>query len=196
MDSIGNVSYFLEILKDIDPKRQKMIIIREMLIALVTMILFYFIGNFLLEQLEVSETTVRVASGVILFLVAIKILYPSTPSLRASLRMEGEPFIVPMAIPLIAGPSVLATIMLYAHDDELSKYVLPAIAIAWVFSVIILLLSPYLEKFLGKNGLTAFERLLGMVLVLLSIQRLLEGIQLFTKVYAPKAAFAVLNLLG
>lgn len=188
MDSIGNVSYFQEVLQPIAPKRRRWILMREMLIALLTMVIFFFIGDWVLDKFEISETTVRVSSGVIMFLLAIKILFPGTTNVRSSLQMEGEPFIVPLAIPLIAGPSLLATIMLYAHDDNLTKMVLPAIAIAWVCSVVILFAGPLLTRVLGRNGLIASERLLGMILVMLAIQRLLEGIQLFAKEYAPTIA--------
>lgn len=179
MDPVGNINCFLDMMKEIDPKRQKWVLFREMMIALVTMIAFYFIGDFLLDLLQVSEVTVRLSSGTILFLVAIKILFPGASSLRANLQIKGEPFIVPLAIPLIAGPSLLATIMLYGHIDHMQPYVIPAIMIAWLCAITVLLFSSRLQKILSNNGLMACERLMGMILVLLAIQRFLEGIQLF-----------------
>lgn len=178
MDPVGNVSVFLNLMKEVDKKRRNWVIFREMLIALGIMIFFYFIGDLILDLLKVSETTVNLSSGTILFLAAIKILFPGSKGLRDNLQMKGEPFIVPLAIPLIAGPSLLATIMLFAHSDII-HYVFPAMLIAWVASTLVLWGAPFLQKVIGTNGLMAAEKLMGMILVMLAIQRFLEGIQLF-----------------
>jgi multiple antibiotic resistance protein len=180
MDPVGNISSFLGLTKDIPPAKRRTILIREMLIALGAMILFYFIGEYIFSVLEISETTLRLASGAILFLVAIKILFPSTDSLRANLP-AGEPFITPLAVPLIAGPSLLATVMLFAHLVPNHFTMLGAILIAWFFAVVVLLSGSTLQRFIGTNGLMAAERLMGMVLVMLAIQRFLEGLQQFVK---------------
>lgn len=179
MDPVGNISSFISQLKEIAPEKRKIVILREMLIALAVMIFFNFLGEFIFYVINVSETTVRITSGVILFLIAIKILFPSTDSLRANLP-EGEPFVSPLAIPLIAGPSLLATIMLFAKLTS-QTYLLGAILIAWLLAVGILLAGNLLQKTLGNNGLIASERLMGMLLAMLAIQRFLEGIQQFVK---------------
>lgn len=178
MDPVGNISSFLNLLRDIPARRRRLIIIREMAIALAAMILFNYAGEIVFSVLNVSETTVRLTAGAILFLVAIKILFPSIDSLRANLP-SGEPFITPLAIPLIAGPSLLATIMLFAHMDNSQPEMLGAILVAWAAASIILLLGNRLQKVLGNNGLVACERLMGMVLIMLAIQRFLEGVQQF-----------------
>lgn len=178
MDPIGNVQSFLTLMKDVSAKRQKLVLLREMLIALSAMILFNYIGEFLFNFLEISEVAVRISSGIILFLIAIKILFPGPDSLRNNLP-TGEPFITPLAIPLITGPGLLATIMLYAHMDSCEAMMLSAIVVAWLCACIILLASPYLYRYLGKNGLTACEKLVGMVIVMIAIQRFMEGIQQF-----------------
>lgn len=180
MDPIGNVSSFLSLVKEIPPKRQLWIVIREMLIALFFMLLFNEIGEYIFNILQISDPVIRLSSGLILFLVAIKILFPSVDSPRANLP-QGEPFVIPLAIPLIAGPSLLATIMLYAHDTDSELLMIGAIFAAWVAASIVLLASPFLKRVLGNNGLMACERLMGMILVLLAIQRFAEGVQLFIK---------------
>lgn len=180
MDPFGNVSSFLSLVKDVPQKKQRLIVVREMLIALAAMLLFNTIGEHLFNILHVSETTVRLASGVILFLCAIKILFPTLDSPRANLP-QGEPFIVPLAIPLVAGPSLLATIMLFAHIEPNVSTMLYAIIAAWIVACLVLLNSGNLQKWLGTNGLIATERLMGMVLVLLAIQRFLEGVQMLVK---------------
>jgi multiple antibiotic resistance protein len=131
MDPVGNVSSYLSMTKDINAKRHRWVILREMLIALAFMLLFNFIGEYIFIILDISETTVRLASGVILFLIAIKILFPTTDSLRSNLP-KGEPFIFPLAVPLIAGPSLLATIMLFAHLEPYSYVTIGAIILAWL----------------------------------------------------------------
>lgn len=181
MDPIGNISSFLNLLKDLPKMQRRKIIIREMLIALAAMVIFCFIGEFIFDVLEISETTVKLASGAILFLVAIKILFPSVDSLRANLP-AGEPFITPLAIPLIAGPSLLATIMLFARLEPSQTTMLSAIVLAWLMAVGVLLLGSRLQKIVGSNGLMACERLMGMVLVMLAIQRFAEGIHQFVKI--------------
>jgi multiple antibiotic resistance protein len=180
MDPVGNISSFLGLVKDVPAKQRRKIVIREMLIALAAMLLFNFIGEAIFRILDVSETTVRLASAVILFLVAIKILFPSIDSLRANLP-TGEPFITPLAIPLTAGPSLLATIMLFASLEPSVLLMVTAILIAWAAAVLVLLSGARLQKLLTPNGLMACERLMAMVLIMIAIQRFLEGIQLFVK---------------
>jgi multiple antibiotic resistance protein len=180
MDPLGNISSFLHMLEGIPVKKRRMIILREMLIALAAMVLFNFIGELIFDVLKVSHTTLKLASGVILFLVGVKILFPNQDSVRANLP-SGEPFITPLAIPLIAGPSLLATIMLFAHLEPSHWVVLAAILIAWALAVIVLLSGTFLKRILTVNGLMACERLMGMVLILLAIQRFLEGIKEFIK---------------
>ncbi|WP_068468079.1 MarC family protein [Candidatus Protochlamydia phocaeensis] len=178
MDPVGNISSYHTLVGGLDSKRQNWIIFREMLIALLVMIGFNYLGEYIFDFLDLSETTVRISSGLILFLIAIKILFTASDSPRANLP-KGEPFIFPLAVPLIAGPGLMATIMLYAHLEPYQSIMLSAILIAWLLSVIILFFSNTIKRVLGSNGLMACERLIGMVLVLISVQRLLEGILLF-----------------
>lgn len=178
MDPIGNISSFLSMVKELPPKRQRLIILREMGIALAFMLLFNLIGEYIFFFLDLESTAVRLASGVILFLVAIKILFPGPTSLRNHLP-PGEPFIIPMAIPLIAGPSLLASILLFTHEEPSELIMVTAIVAAWLLSSVVLLLGPQLSRILGKNGLIASERLMAMILIMLAIQRFMEGVQEF-----------------
>lgn len=178
MDPIGNISSYLNLVKEIPVSRQRWIVLREMLIALAAMILFNEIGEFIFSALQISDVSVRLASGLILFLVALKILFPSIDSPRANLP-KGEPFVIPLAIPLIAGPALLATIMLYARILPDQAPMLASIFIAWLAAAVVLYFASSLKKILGSNGLMACERLMGMILILLAIQRFAEGVQLF-----------------
>ena len=178
MDPLGNLSAYLSMVKELHPKRRYWIIFREMLIALAVMLFFNYLGEYIFNILDLSETTVRLSSGVILFLIAIKILFTASDNPRANLP-NGEPFIFPLAIPLIAGPALLATIMLYAHLEQVQSIMIIAIFIAWFFSVLIFLFADPIRRLLGKNGLMACERLIGMILVLVAVQRFMEGLLLF-----------------
>jgi multiple antibiotic resistance protein len=180
MDPFGNISSFTSQLQGITPERKRRVILREMGIALIVMIVFNYVGEFVFGVLKISESAVRLASGVILFLIAIKILFPSIDSLRANLP-SGEPFITPLAIPLVAGPSLIATIMLFSTFKDNQPQLLFAILIAWAFASLIFLMGDYLQRILTTSGLVACERLMGMVLALLAIQRFLEGLHQFVK---------------
>lgn len=177
MDPIGNVSAYLQLTKGIPPERTRFVLFREMLIALAFMLGFALLGEILFSILQVSDITVMLSSGAILFLTAVKILFPTTNSLRANLP-SGEPFIIPLAVPLIAGPSTLATIMLFSKIGSM-EWIVGGILIAWLMSVIVLLSAPFLQKYLKNSGLMACERLMGMLLVMLAIQRFMEGIHCF-----------------
>ena len=180
MDPIGNIGALLQLTQSLDKNRAKWVILREMLIALATIFLFHYLGEFIFSFLDLSEIAVRLSSGVILFLVSLRILFPGATYIRGHLP-PGEPFIIPLAIPLIAGPSLLATVMLYSHMETCQPMMLTAILISWMASAVILMIAPWLNRFLGKNGLSACERLLAMVLVILAIQRFLDGITQFLK---------------
>lgn len=184
LDPIGNIASFQTVLKNCSAKKRPWIILREMLFALAMIALFYAIGETLLGFLQLSETTLQITCGLILFLVGINVLFPSPSSIRSGIKPENAPFLVPLAIPLTSGPSLLTTVMLYARLDS-SNYLIPlAILISWTLATILQLFGAKLLQALGKSSLLGAERLCGMILVMLSIQRLAEGIQLFIKMHA------------
>jgi small neutral amino acid transporter SnatA (MarC family) len=178
MDPIGNIGSFLSQLSRYPASKKLWVTTREMLFALVAILIFAGIGEHLFVLLNLSETTVRLSSGVILFLVALQILFPTVNSLRENLPKD-EPYVIPLAIPLTAGPSLLATVMLYSHLEESNQVMIVAIFIAWIAALVTLLFGSKLHKLVGDNGLVAGERLMGMILVLLAIQRFMEGVLLF-----------------
>lgn len=181
MNPMGNVINYLTLMEGIEPERRLWVGFREMLIALFIMLFFYFIGDWLFYSLGFSEVALRLASGLILLLIAIKILFPpvNKPRIESLPDMQGEPFIFPFAVPMIAGPALLATIMLYSHLEPSKPMMLAAISIAWAATSFFLFFSESIEKVLGPSGLAAAERLMAMILVLLAIQRLTLGIELF-----------------
>lgn len=179
MDPLGNVSSFMAMLKDQPPRRQSQIIMREMLFALALMLIFNFLGEYLQAVLDLSDVAVHLSTGIVLFLTALGVLFPGPRSVRTTLPTDREPFLVPLAIPLVSGPALCATIMLYAQQVESTWIMLVAIAISWAVAVAILLMGRVWLRVLGRNGLIAAERLIAMVLVMLAIQRFAEGVRLF-----------------
>lgn len=115
------------------------------------------------------------SGGIILFIIALKLIFPSINGERKVMH-DKEPFIVPLAIPLVAGPAVLAAVMLYSKQGIPSIMVLTAIIIAWIFSTAILLSSTFLKKVLGKKGIMACEKLMGLLLVMIAIQMFVDGL--------------------
>jgi len=175
MDPLGNIPAFLSALKDVDSARQPRVVIRELLIALVIMIVFLFAGQVVLGLFHISESALTIAGGVILFLIALRMVFPSADRLTED--VSGEPFIVPLAIPFVAGPSLLATeLLLMSREPERWRDWLLALAGAWLATAIILMLAARLRAILSQKGLVAMERLSGMVLVALAVQMFLSGI--------------------
>lgn len=175
MDPLGNIPLFLALLKGINAKRQRQIIMRELIIALGIMILFNFIGDALLTSLNVSQYTVLISGGIILFMISLKMIFPPQKDGEAMAAEEKEPFIVPLAIPLVAGPALLAAIILLGKQEVSSAITVGAICIAWAFTTVILLSASALKKILGSRGIIACERLMGLLLTMLAIQMFLEG---------------------
>ena len=175
MDPLGNIPLFLSVLKQVPEERRRLVLRRELLIAYLVLLIFLVLGPYILSFLQVSQEAIRIGGGIVLFLIAIKMVFPKEGGLLGK-TPDGEPFIVPLAIPLIAGPSSLAMIMLMRKSAEgqwLDMWL--AVTAAWVVSALILLASRRLYVLLGERGLIAIERLMGMVLIIMAVQMLLEG---------------------
>jgi multiple antibiotic resistance protein len=143
MDPIGNIPFFLSILRNVDERRRLRIIVREMIIALIVLIVFLFFGNYILRALQITEPALSIGGGIVLFLIALRMIFPAARN-AAEDRFGEEPFIVPLAVPLIA-------------------------------SSVVLVFADILRKRLGNRFLSAVERLMGMILITLSVQMLLSG---------------------
>jgi multiple antibiotic resistance protein len=178
MDPLGNIPVFLSVLKRVAPERRNKILVRELLIALGFLLLFFFVGQYGLRILHLSNEAIGIGGGLVLFLIAVHMIFPSDKATTDE-NMSGEPFIVPLAVPLVAGPSTLAVILLLDHSNVVGS--LFAIIVAWVGSSIILLFSTSFYKILGERGLIAVERLTGMLLIIMSVQMFLDGIASYFK---------------
>lgn len=176
IDPFGNIPLLLAILKDFPRKRQIYIIIREMIIGLFLMIVFLFFGKPFLSIFGLETGAIRIAGSIIFFVIGIHMVFPGKESpIHTS---DEEPFIVPIAIPLIAGPSALATLILMSEGHNQAQiHVLFSLLIAWAVSFVLLTLSPAIYRVLGERGLAALERLMGMLLLMLAVQMLIDGIR-------------------
>lgn len=185
MDPLGNIPIFLSILDKVPPERRRRVLVRELFLALIVLLAFLFCGKYVLGFLGLSEHAIRIAGGIILFLIALKMVFPVSRSAHAQDEDDEEPFLVPLAIPLVAGPSAMAIVMLLATNDpgRMAHWV-AAVGIAWLASTLILLSATGLKNFLGRRGLIAMERLMGMVLIALAVQMLLEGVTAFIQASA------------
>lgn len=179
MDPIGNVPVFNAILSNLDEKRRTRVVARELLIALFILLSFLLAGNAILAFLGLSQSSLNIAGGVLLFIISLRMIFPS-PHNNDDENVEDDPFIVPLAVPLTAGPSTIAVLLLLSSNqpDRMIEWSV-ALIMAWLGATVILLSSPVLLKIIGKRGSRALERLMGMVLVILATQMLLNGIRDF-----------------
>jgi multiple antibiotic resistance protein len=176
MDPLGNIPLFLSLLKNVAPERRRLVLIRELIIALIVLFIFLFSGKYLLSALQLKAESVSIAGGIVLFLIGIRMIFPPKDGIFGG-DGDGEPFIVPMAIPAVAGPSTMAAVMLLANGNP-GRTVDWSIALflAWLATSVLLVSSTYLYRWLGQSVLVALERLMGMLLVALSVQMFLDGV--------------------
>ncbi len=181
MDPLGNIPLFLSLLKNVAPHRRRLVLIRELIIALVVLFVFLFGGKYLLEALQLKAESVSIAGGIVLFLIGIRMIFPPKDGIFGG-DVDAEPFIVPMAIPAVAGPSTMAAVMLLANSNP-GRTVDWSIALflAWLATSILLVSSTYLYRWLGHRVLMALERLMGMLLVALSVQMFLDGVVAYVR---------------
>jgi multiple antibiotic resistance protein len=178
IDPFGNIPFFLSALKTVDPSRHTRVVARELLVALGVLVLFLFAGPGIMKALGLSDPSLTVGGGVILFLIALRMVLPSTPHPEAA--PPGEPFIVPLAIPYVAGPSALAAVLFITSREPSRRWEwLVALLLAWAVSSLIIALASRLRHVLGDRGLIAMERLMGMVLVAVAVQMLMTGFAQF-----------------
>ena len=182
LDPLGNIPVFLSLLEPLPAKRRRWVLIRELLIALVVLFIFLWAGRYVLAAMHLRQESVSIAGGIVLFLIGLKMIFPSPEGMFGE-TPEGEPFIVPMAIPLVAGPSGMAAVMLFStqYPDRMLDWSL-ALTMAWLGTAVILFSATSLYKLLGKPVLIAVERLMGMLLVAISVQMLIDGVVSYLKV--------------
>ena len=178
-DPLGNIPIFVAALRGVPPRRRAAVILRECLIAFAILLLFMFVGHRFMDALGLSDVSLQIGGGVILFLIALRMVFPVPEGIFGS-SPGGEPFIVPLAIPALAGPSALATVLLLVSRDpgRIFEWI-AALAIALSTSAVVLVFAEKLQKRLGERAVIAFERLMGLVLTAIAVEMILKGIRAF-----------------
>lgn len=180
MDPLGNVPLFLTALRKTKPERRQWVILRECLIALVVMVLFLSMGRGLLTLLHIDEPALTAAGGVILMLIAIRMVFPTPERNLKEPTTHEEPFIVPLAVPYVAGPSLLAIIVvLISKDSGNWPWYLGGLVASWLITTVTLYFSGFLQRVVGTRVLVAVERLMGMILVIFAVQMMFDGTKAF-----------------
>ncbi len=184
MDPLGNIPVFNSVLSRFEPRRRAEITARELVIALVIMLVLLFAGTPILNFLGLTQPSLNIAGGVLLFLIALRMIFP--PRGGAAAAPADEPFIVPLAMPMVAGPSTIAILLLLSSTEPARIWEwCTALVIAWAATTLLLTASPFMMRVLGDRGLRAMERLMGMLLVLLATQMLLNGVREFVRSLGP-----------
>jgi MarC family membrane protein len=181
MDPFGNIPFFLSALQRVPEPGRLRVAARELAFALLVLLFFLFFGRPVLDVLHISDPALTTGGGIILFLIALRMIFPS-PHPGEEAAKEGEPFIVPLAIPYVAGPSSMATVMLImGHDPSRWAVWLVSVLAAWLAVGAIIILAVRFAAFLKPKILLAVERLMGMVLVAIAVQMIMDGVRLFVE---------------
>jgi MarC family membrane protein len=177
-DPIGNIPIFANALKNVPVERRPQVILREVLIAFALLLTFMFVGEGFLHVMNLSDLALQIGGGVILFLIALRMVFPP-PELGESEQTE-EPLIVPLAVPAIAGPSALATVLLLvSQQPERRMEWIGALCVTMLISAIVLVSAERIQRVIGTRLVTAVERLMGLVLVSVAIEMMLRGFKTF-----------------
>lgn len=176
LDPLGNIPLLLSLLRGFSPSDRQRIVLRESAIAGGVLLIFVFVGDWLLAAMHLSEQALEISGGLILFMIALRMVFPVGSNDEAA-DMDGDPLIVPLAIPMIAGPSALATVLLNARQTDHTTSLVLAIVIAVIINTLILLSAGRLARLFGKAGLAAMERLMGLILTTIAVQMLISGVR-------------------
>ncbi len=179
LDPFGNVPVVLSALANVAPERRARLVVRECLAAYAILVGFMVGGRAFLEFLQLSEISIGIAGGIILFIIALRMVFHPPEGVFGDLP-GGEPFLVPIAVPSIAGPSAIATAMLMvSREPEHLVAWIAALTFSMLVTLVVLLAAPALQRVLGQRGVVAIERLMGLVLTAIAVQMLLNGVRAF-----------------
>lgn len=179
IDPFGNVPIVIAALGNVARERQTRVILRECVAAYVILLAFMLGGQTFLQWMQLSEVSLALAGGIILFLIALRMVFPHPEGVFGD-PPGTEPFLVPLAVPSIAGPSALAAAMLMVSRDPTHRLAwIGALTAAMVVATAVMLAAYRLQRLLGERGMLAVERLMGLVLTALAVQMLLDGVRTF-----------------
>ncbi|AOJ36910.1 MarC family protein [Burkholderia sp. AU33423] len=180
-DPLGNIPLFISAMRDVPRERRVKLILREVGIAFVILLFFMLVGDRFLRMMSLTDLSLRLGGGIVLFLIALRMIFPHPDgALGNDPRAGGEPFIVPLAIPALAGPSALATVMLLTSQGpgKMLEWV-GALTVTMIVCAVTLVLAERIQQWIGERTVAAFERLMGLVLVAISVEMMLGGVRVF-----------------
>ncbi|AEA59220.1 MULTISPECIES: MarC family protein [Burkholderia] len=179
-DPLGNIPLFIAALRHVPGPRRVRVILREIAIAFTILLLFMVVGDRFLRMMSLTDLSLRIGGGIVLFLIALRMIFPHPDGAFGNDPRGAEPFIVPLAIPALAGPSALATVMLLTSQapGKTMEWV-GALTVTMLVCAIVLVLAERIQRWLGERTVMAFERLMGLVLVAISVEMILAGIRAF-----------------
>lgn len=175
---IGNCPTILALIKDHSIKKQQKILLRESIFSMCIAIFFLFLGEAFLSSLNIQGYALTISGGIILFLVAFSMIFSKASDTNKE-EVKRNPFIVPIATPLLSGAGLMTMVMLYSKQENDNFKILLAIFLAWSAITAVLVMTPYLQILLGKRGLSALEQLMGMLLAIIGMQMIVDGTALF-----------------
>jgi len=177
-DPLGNIPIFISALRAVAPERRSRVVLREVGIAFALLLTFMFFGDAFLRMMSLTDLSLQIAGGIVLFLIALRMIFPRDGA--AESQPTGEPFIVPLAIPAIAGPSAMATVMLLVSQAPGRMWTwVGSLCATMAVSAAVLLCATQIQRLVGERTVMAFERLMGLILVAISVEMLLKGIRIF-----------------
>ena len=175
-DPLGNIPIFVNTLRAVPPERRARVIVREVLIAFCLLLAFMFVGQSFLKALSLSDVSLQIGGAVVLFLIALRMIFPPPP--QDTPVPVAEPLIVPLAIPALAGPSAMATVLLLVSQaPERRLEWVAALTVTMLVCAVVLLLAERLQRVVGLRVVSAFERLMGLILVSISVEMLIRGLK-------------------
>ena len=175
-DPMGNIPIFVNTLRAVPPERRARVIVREVLIAFALLLAFMFVGQSFLKAMSLSDVSLQIGGAVVLFLIALRMIFPPPP--QDSPVPVTEPLIVPLAIPALAGPSAMATVLLLVSQaPERRLEWVAALSVTMAVCAVVLLLAERLQRVVGLRVVSAFERLMGLILVSISVEMLIRGLK-------------------
>ncbi|MFN3603661.1 MAG: MarC family protein [Leptonema sp. (in: bacteria)] len=183
MDPIGNIPIFIVVLEKIPPQKRRWIVIREVVFSMLILIGFLFLGNTILKYLNISQSSLKISGSILLFIISLRMIFP--PYMDSTSKHyifgelpEGDPFLFPLAIPSLAGPSAITTVIVISNQNPIMMHIwLFSILVSCALALVILLSSNWIFKFAGKKGVFALEKLMGMALIAISVEMFLKGIK-------------------
>ena len=178
LDPFGSLPIFISIMRNVAPERRTRVALRESALAFAVLLAFMGAGQAFLSLMRLSERSLEVAGGVILLIIAMRMIFASGAEVYAGDGKSREPLIFPLAVPLLAGPSAMATVLLLAsrQPERLFDWI-AALTVAMAVSALVLLGADRIRKWIGSSMVSAIEKLMGLVLTAIAVEMILAGLK-------------------